>query len=164
MELDDTDLKIIGLLHRDGRLTHAAIAQKVNLTGPSVLARVRRMEEAGVIRGYAAILDPVRIGQGLVAFIRVTTAATPAHKGENAFEHFVRREPQVLECYSVDGDDSYLLKARTTSPLDLQALLTRIRAVRTVSRTATTIALDTIKETGLTGPIDQRAMGVPRKR
>ncbi len=160
MELDATDLKILGLLHADGRLTHVAIAKKVGLTGPAVLARVRRMEAAGVIRGYAAVLDPVRIGQGLVAFIRVTTAATPAHKGEDAFEGFVKREPQILECYSVDGEDSYLLKARTTSPLDLQDLLTRIRAVRTVARTVTTIALDTIKEAGLTAPVDGRAVRI----
>jgi Lrp/AsnC family leucine-responsive transcriptional regulator len=159
MELDDVDLKILTLLHRDGRLSQAAIAKRVGMTGPSVYARVQRMEKAGVIRGYAAILDPVRIGQGLVAFIRVTTTGTPALKGEDAFESFVRREPQVLECYSVDGEDSYILKVRTSSALDLQALLTKLRAIRGVSRTVTTIALDTIKEAGLTGPIDKRMIG-----
>lgn len=149
MPLDDIDLKIISLLRQDGRLTHAAIAKEVGMTGPSVLARVRRLEEARVIRGYLAVLDPQQIGQGLAAFIRVTTAATPAVKGEDAFEAFVRREPQVLECYSVDGEDSYVLKVRTDSPATLQRLLTNIRAIRNVSRTVTTIALDTIKEIGL---------------
>lgn len=158
MELDDIDLKIVDLLHRDGRQTHAAIAKKVGLTGPSVYARVGRLEQAGVIRGYAAVLDPEKIGQGLVAFIRVTTAGMPAVKSENAFEAFVKREPQVLECYSVDGEDSYVLKVRTSSALDLQALLTKLRAILGVSRTVTTIALDTIKEAGLTGPVDGKAM------
>lgn len=158
MELDDIDIQILKLLQADGRLTHAAIGKEVGLTGPSVYARVHRLEQAGVIRGYTAALDPAQVGQGLVAFIRVTTMATPAHKGEDAFETFVRKEPQVLECYSVDGEDSYLLKTRTQSPLDLQALITRIRAVRTVSRTVTTIALDTIKEAGLTSPVDEKVL------
>jgi len=146
MEIDSTDLKILDILRQRGRETFTAIAEQVDLTGPSVLARVRRMEEDGIIRGYTAVLDHTHIGQGLVAFIRVTTAATPARTGENAFEAFVHSAPQVLECYSVDGEDSYLLKTRTGSPLELQALLTRLRAIRTVSRTVTTIALDTIKE------------------
>lgn len=153
IELDDIDLRIIGLLQRDGRSTHAAIGKAVGLTGPSVYARVQRLEGAGVIRGYAAMLDPAAVGQGLVAFIRVSTAP----KGEDQFERFARKEPRVLECYSVDGEDSYLLKARTRSADDLQDLISSIRAQRAVSRTVTTIALDAVKEAGLTGPVDGSA-------
>lgn len=153
IELDDIDLRIIGLLQRDGRSTHAAIGKAVGLTGPSVYARVQRLEGAGVIRGYAAMLDPEAVGQGLVAFIRVSTAP----KGEDQFERFARKEPRVLECYSVDGEDSYLLKARTHSADDLQGLISAIRALRAVSRTVTTIALGAVKEAGLTGPVDGAA-------
>jgi Lrp/AsnC family leucine-responsive transcriptional regulator len=156
-DLDDIDVRILNLLRGDGRITHAAIAKRVGLTGPSVYARVQRLERAGVIRGYAAVLDPHAIGQALVAFIRVTTAATPAGQGEALFERFVQKEPQVLECYGVDGEDSYVLKVRTRSTRDLQRLLARIRAIRAVSRTVTTIALDTVKEAGPTSPVDGNA-------
>jgi Lrp/AsnC family leucine-responsive transcriptional regulator len=158
MELDDIDLKILKLLQADGRLSHAAIGKEVALTGPSVYARVQRLEQAGVIRGYMAALDPQKIGQAFVAFIRVTISGAPALKGDDTFEKFVHREPQILECYSVDGEDSYLLKVRTDSPRGLQDLLTRLRSIRNVSRTVTTIALDTIKEAGLTSPVDSKAL------
>lgn len=158
ISLDDIDIKILQLLQSNGRLTHAAIGKAVGLTGPSVYARVQRLEQAGVIRGYAAALDPAKIGQGFVAFIRVTTSAVPARKGDDAFERFVHREPCIVECYSVDGEDSYLLKVRTDSPRGLQDLLNRLRAIKNVSRTVTTIALETIKEAGPTGPVDGKAL------
>lgn len=158
ISLDDIDIKILRLLQSNGRLTHAAIGKAVGLTGPSVYARVQRLEQAGVIRGYAAALDPAKIGQGFVAFIRVTTSAVPARKGDDAFERFVHREPCIVECYSVDGEDSYLLKVRTDSPRGLQDLLNRLRAIKNVSRTVTTIALETIKEAGPTGPVDGKAL------
>lgn len=146
MELDDTDRRILKLLQKDGRLAHAVIAKKVGLTGPSVLARVRRMEDAGVIRGYSVLLDEAAMGRPLVAFIRVTLSGVPAVKGENAFEAFVKREPAVLACYSVDGEDSYMLTVRTASTDALQVLLNQLRAIRNVSRTVTSIALGTIKD------------------
>ena len=146
MELDETDRRILKLLQKDGRLAHAAIAKKVGLTGPSVLARVRRMEDAGVIRGYSILLDEAALGRPLVEFIRVTLSGTPAGKGENAFETFVKREPAVLACYSVDGEDSYMLAVRTASTDALQALLNQLRAIRNVSRTVTSIALGCVKE------------------
>ena len=158
MELDDKDIEILRLLQSNGRLTHAAIGKAVGLTGPSVYARVQRLEQAGVIRGYIAALDPDKIGQGFVAFIRVSTLAVPAREGDDLFEAFVHREPCVLECYSVDGEDSYLLKVRTDSPRGLQNLLNRLRAIRNVSRTVTTIALAVVKEAGPAGPIDGAAL------
>jgi Lrp/AsnC family leucine-responsive transcriptional regulator len=164
IELDAIDVRILGLLRADGRITHAAIAKKVGLTGPSVHARVQRLEQAGVIRSYAAVLNPDAIGQGVVAFIRVTTFGAPVRKGDDTFEAFVGREARVLECHSVDGEDSYVLKVRTDSPRGLQDLLTRLRSIRNVSRTVTTIALDTIKEAGLTSPVDGKALRAGGRR
>lgn len=164
MQLDDIDIEILRLLQADGRRTHAAIGKAVGLTGPSVYARVQRLEQAGVIRGYIAALDPERIGQSFLAFIRVTTSAMPARKGDDAFEQFVRREPHILECYSVDGEDSYLLKVRTDSPRGLQDLLNRLRSVRNVSRTVTTIVLGRIKEAGPTAPVDGKALRASGRR
>ena len=142
--LDDVDLQILKILQADGRATHAAIGKTVGLTGPSVYSRVRRMEREGIIRGYTTLIDPRALQQDLVAYMRVGTQADQTEQGP--FEAFVRDEPQVLECHDVDGEDSYVLKIRTASPQSLRGLLARIRALPGVTRTVSSIALQTIKE------------------
>ena len=142
--LDETDLRILTILQADGRATHAAIGKTIGLTGPSVYSRVRRMERDGIIRGYTALIDPRTLRQDLVAHARVTTHADETE--QEPFETFVLGEPQVLECHDVDGEDSYLLKIRTASPQSLRLLLARIRAIPGVTRTVTSIALQTVKE------------------
>ncbi|MFJ9773006.1 Lrp/AsnC family transcriptional regulator [Kitasatospora sp. NPDC101157] len=143
-QLDEVDLQILALLQEDGRATQAAIAKTVGLTGPSVYSRIRRMERDGVIRGYTALVDPRALRQDLVAYMRVGTYADEGE--QEPFETFVRDEPQILECHDVDGEDSYVLKIRTASPQSLRSLLARVRAIPGVSRTVTSIALETIKE------------------
>ena len=142
--LDDTDLRILTILQADGRATHAAMGKAIGLTGPSVYSRIRRMERDGIIRGYTALIDPRALQQDLVAHIRVTTHADETE--QEPFETFVLGEPQVLECHDVDGADSYLLKVRTAAPQTLRLLLARIRAIPGVTRTVTSIALQTVKE------------------
>ncbi|WP_327320457.1 Lrp/AsnC family transcriptional regulator [Streptomyces sp. NBC_01235] len=142
--LDHVDLKILKILQADGRATHAAIGKTVGLTGPSVYSRVRRMEREGIIRGYTTLIDPHALQQDLVAHMRVGTYADETE--QEPFETFVRDEAQILECHDVDGEDSYVLKIRTASPQSLRRLLARIRAIPGVTRTVTSIALETIKE------------------
>ncbi|MGW2704656.1 Lrp/AsnC family transcriptional regulator [Streptomyces sp. NPDC001340] len=142
--LDDVDLQILKILQADGRATHAAIGKAVGLTGPSVYSRIRRLEREGTIRGYTTLIDPGALRQDLVAHMRVGTRADETE--QEPFETFVRNEPQVLECHDVDGEDSYVLKIRTASPQSLRRLLARIRAIPGVTRTVTSIALETIKE------------------
>ncbi|MFJ9712092.1 Lrp/AsnC family transcriptional regulator [Streptomyces sp. NPDC101234] len=142
--LDDVDLRILKILQADGRATHAAIGKTVGLTGPSVLSRIRRMEREGIIRGYTTLIDPRALQQDLVAYMRVGTYADETE--QEPLETFVRDEPQILECHDVDGEDSYVLKIRTASPQSLRRLLARIRALPGVTRTVTSIALETIKE------------------
>lgn len=144
MELDHLDREILTRLCREGRATHAAIARELGLTGPAVYARVRRMEAAGVIRGYAAITDPGSLGAPLLAIVRVTTRP---HVGEqDTFETLVISEPRVVACYDVDGEDSYILVVRCGSPEDLRKLLVQIRSLPQVIRTVSSIALETLKE------------------
>jgi Lrp/AsnC family leucine-responsive transcriptional regulator len=142
--LDEVDLAILLQLQKDGRLSHAAIGKEIGLTGPSVYARIKRMEQEGVIEGYTVALNPEKLDRGLVAFVRVLTST--GLEGDGAFEEFARNEPQIMECHDVDGEDSYILKVRTASAKSLRVLLSRIRAIPAVSRTITTIALQTIKE------------------
>ncbi len=151
MQLDDIDLKILGMLLEDGRESHTAIGKEIGISGPSVYARIQRLEREGIIRGYSALIDPEKIGRGLVAFVRVRTQA-PADT-DGLFEKYALEEPQILECFDVDGEDSYILKVRTSSPKSLRDLLAQIRSLPGVTQTITSIALITIKENPVAAPI-----------
>jgi len=154
MTLDDIDLKILNLLLQDGRISHTAIAKETDLSGPSVYARVQRMEREGIIKGYTALLAPKKVGRGLAAFVRIRTQ-TPGYDSE-AFERFLQEEEQILECHDVDGEDCYILKVRTASTQSLQKLLATIRSFPGITRTVTTIALETLKEEGTVRPAINR--------
>jgi Lrp/AsnC family leucine-responsive transcriptional regulator len=151
MDVDDVDLNILALLQEDGRMAHTAIGKLVELSAPSVNARIQRLEREGFIRRYVALLSPERIGQGLLAFIRVRTQASD--DDNRSFERYVHDTPQILECHDVDGEDCYMLKVRTDSPQSLRELILRIRSFPQVTRTITSIVLMTIKEEGLTAPL-----------
>ena len=148
--LDDIDLKILNLLLADGRMSHTAIGKEIDLSGPSVYARVQRLEREGIIKGYTALLAPEKVGRGLAAFVRIRTQ-TPGYDDE-AFESFIRHEEQIVECHDIDGEDCYILKVRTASTQSLQKLLTIIRSFPGITRTVTTIALETLKEEGAVRP------------
>ena len=150
MILDDIDLKILDLLLEDGRMSHTAIGKETDLSGPSVYARVQRLEREGIIKGYTALLAPDKVGRDLAAFVRIRTQ-TPGYD-EEAFERFIREEEQIVECHDVDGEDCYILKVRTASPQSLQKLLQIIRSFPGITRTVTTIALQTLKEEGTVRP------------
>jgi len=150
MTLDDIDLKILDLLLQDGRIAHTAIGKQTDLSGPSVYARIQRMEREGIIKGYAALLAPEKVGRGLAAFVRVRTQ-TPEYESA-VFERFIQEEEQIVECHDVDGEDCYLLKVRTASTQSLQKLLAPNRSFPGITRTVTTNALETLKEGGTVRP------------
>lgn len=154
MTLDNIDLKILNLLLQDGRISHTAIAKETDLSGPSVYARVQRMEREGIIKGYTALLAPKKVGRELAAFVRIRTQ-TPGYDSET-FERFLLEEEQILECHDVDGEDCYILKVRTASTQSLQKLLATIRSFPGITRTVTTIALETLKEEGTVKPAIDR--------
>ncbi len=154
MMLDDIDLKILDLLLQDGRIAHTAIGKETDLSGPSVYARIQRMEREGIIKGYTALLAPEKVGRGLAAFVRVRTQ-TPGYDS-GLFERFIQEEEQILECHDVDGDDCYILKVRTSSTQALQKLLATIRSFPGITRTVTTIVLETLKEEGTVSPAINR--------
>jgi Lrp/AsnC family leucine-responsive transcriptional regulator len=142
--MDVIDRRIVDLLQADCRVTQQDIAKKVGLSQPSVADRIRKLEEAKVILGYAARVDPRSIGHDITAFIGVSIEH-PKH-----FDTFAKRVlamPDVLECHRVAGPESYLLKVRTrtTSTLD-QLLVLQLRLIPGVSSTHTTIVLASIKE------------------
>lgn len=142
--MDDVDSRIVDLLQTDARLTQAQIAKRVGLSQPSVADRIRKLEEQHVITGYAAKVDPRKLGKDVTAFIGVSIGH-PKH-----FDHFAKRVmglEEILECHRVAGQDSYLLKVRTENTGTLDRLLVeRLRTLPGVTRTHTTIVLSSIKE------------------
>lgn len=152
--LDDTDRQILDLLQRDARMTNAAIGEVVGMTAPSVYDRVRKLEARGIIKGYTALVDPVALGKTLTAFIRITVAYDERHDAGMAA---VSRDPDVLECYSVAGEDCFILKTRVGDPSELQALINRIRGKVTVLRSVTMIAMSAIKESNALNVLPERA-------
>jgi Lrp/AsnC family leucine-responsive transcriptional regulator len=142
-QLDDIDRQILHLLQREARMTNAAIAAEVGLTGPSVFERIRKLEQRGVIRGYTINIDPAALGKPMTAFIRLTAAFDERY---DAGIKAIGEDPDVLECYNVAGEDCLVLKIKCGGPSDLEGLLGRIRSRLTVQRSVTMIALRALKE------------------
>ena len=141
--LDRVDRKILSLLRQDGRMSHAAIAKAVGLSGPAVHERVRKLEQRGVIAGYSAVLDPTSLGKHHVAFVMVTLIEGNEFAADDPIVARVCEEPDVLEFHRVAGEDCYMIKIRTSTNQDLEKVLRKIRSIRGVARTRTTIVLST---------------------
>ncbi|XVV06950.1 Lrp/AsnC family transcriptional regulator [Actinosynnema sp. CA-248983] len=137
--LEPIDRAILRELAADGRCSFTDLAERVGLSVSAVHQRVRRLEQRGVVRGYAARLDGDEIGLPLTAFISLTPI-DPAAPDDypKRLEHLA----QIEACYSVAGDASYVLRVRVASPTALEELLRQIREVANVS-TRTTVVLST---------------------
>ena len=107
--LDRTDRKLLDLLQKDGRITNLELATKVALSPSACLRRVRALEEAGVIRGYAALLDPAKVGLGLTAFVTVKLEKR-GRMPTDQFARACREWPEVAACHATTGDMDYLLR------------------------------------------------------
>ncbi len=159
--VDDLDRKILTLLQRDGRMTNAAIGAEVGLSAPSVFERVRKLEQRGIIRGYAAHVDPAALGKPMTAFIRVTIQWDERY---DAGLRALAADPDVLDLYSVAGEDCLILKTKVAGPSELEGLIGRIRTRVNVQRSVTMIALSAFKEDA---PIDlgpAAAPAAPRRK
>lgn len=144
-DLDALDTKAISFLMARGRATWAELGERLGLSAPSSADRVRKLEEHGVIRGYAALVDPASVGYPLTAYISVSLGN---QRHRSAFLRAIEKLEQVSECHHVAGDDDYLLKVRCRGTQDLDHLLAKELKDRLgVARTRTTIVLSTAKET-----------------
>lgn len=109
MNLDATERAILRLLQQDGRLSNVALAERVGLSESPCYRRVRQLEQAGVIRGYAAVVDQRRLGLDVTAFVLVTMEKQPDAATE-AFLAAVQAEDHIVECYATSGSHDYLMK------------------------------------------------------
>lgn len=143
--MDSNDTKVIAHLMAHGRESWTALGELLGVTGPAAAERVRKLEEKGVIRGYAAIVDPAAVGIGITAFVSVTLDR-PRHR--RTFLERVAALAEVQECHHVAGDDDFLLKVRCTDAEHLDHVLSNeLKGMDGVARTRTTIVLRTVKET-----------------
>jgi Lrp/AsnC family transcriptional regulator, leucine-responsive regulatory protein len=137
--LDERDLSILRVLQGDARATYAEIGRRAGLAPSSVHERVRKLEEAGIIRGYRADIDADAVGLFVTALVSVTPLDP---KQPDDLPERVLEFPEVLDCHSVAGAENYILKVRTRTTGDLEDLLRRLREKAEV-QTRTTVVLST---------------------
>ncbi len=137
--IDERDRRILQVLQRDARATFADIGERVGMASSTVHDRVRKLEQAGVIRGYRADVDPERLGLFVSALVSVTPLdpTQPDDVPERVIEF-----DEVEACHSVAGDENYVLKVRTSTTAELEDLLRRLREKAGVL-TRTTVVLST---------------------
>jgi Lrp/AsnC family transcriptional regulator, leucine-responsive regulatory protein len=149
--VDAVDRTLIEALRANGRATYAELARLVGLSGPTVTDRINRLEQAGVITGYRAVVSPSSVGLGVTALIGVllSDAADLDDVGRR-----LRDVPEIEDCWFVAGEESYLLKVRAADPHGLEKIIGRLNRIRGVARTRTTVALST-KWEGRQPPLDE---------
>jgi Lrp/AsnC family transcriptional regulator, leucine-responsive regulatory protein len=145
--LDAVDRRLLRVLQDDGRISNAELARRCNLSPAACFERMRRLREKKVITGYAALIDPAKVGRGLMIFVEVLLDRTTGDMFE-AFAEAVRRQPEVLECHMVAGGFDYLIKARVGDMDAYRAflgdVLVRMPGVR---ETRTYAVLEEVKST-----------------
>jgi Lrp/AsnC family leucine-responsive transcriptional regulator len=147
--LDEIDRRILALLEEDCKLPLAKVGEKVGLSPPSVVERVRKLEADGFITGYHAHLDARRLGLDITAFIGV---AVSHPQGIAIFEQQLPHLPEVLECHHVTGGHTLLLKVKARNTQALEGLIRKLRSIEGVERTETSVALSTkVERTAVAG-------------
>lgn len=145
-QLDRIDRNIVAALSRDARLSMAELGRKVGLSKTPVMARVRRLERDGFIRGYAAIVDRERMGQGHIAFVQVKLSDTRS-AALDAFNKAALSVPEIEQCHMIASSFDYLLKVRTKDIAAYRRVLgERISALPHVAQTSTYVAMETVKD------------------
>jgi Lrp/AsnC family leucine-responsive transcriptional regulator len=142
--LDNLDIKILNMLQTKGRTKRNQIAEAVDLSIPSVSERLHKLEENKIIEGYFTKLNRKVFGYDIMAFILVVMDSSKHYK--SLITH-VEKKPEIIECHSVLGEGSHLLKAIVKNTDALEKLLSEIQTWTGVTATKTTFVLSTIKET-----------------
>lgn len=140
---DATDVAILDALQRNCKQPLAEIGKQVGLSAPSVVERIKKLEESGVIRGYTALLDARALGKDVTAFIGVSISHPSAFE---PFEKEIERSGDVLECHHVTGQHTLMIKIRTENTETLERTIDMIRRIEGVTRTETMVVLSTHTE------------------
>jgi Lrp/AsnC family leucine-responsive transcriptional regulator len=160
IELDKTDRKILSILQADGRLSNQDVADRVSLSPSPCLRRIKRLEEAGVIRQYVALLDPAQIGLGLLAYVNVRLekhsmgsanaagARAPTSSPHSDFAASVEGWPEVVACYAMTGEMDYLLRVHVEDMDHFSRFMMKCLLIHpAVADVKSSFALQRIKDT-----------------
>jgi len=141
---DKKDIQILDILQADGRSTASDIAKKVDLSIPAVGERIKKLTEKGLIKQFSAILDHKQIGLDLTAFVFIISEHSDHY---NEFVEKAKETKTILECHSITGGGSHILKVRVKNSQALEDFLYEIQNWPGVSRTQSNVVLSTYKET-----------------
>ncbi|MGB7180372.1 MAG: Lrp/AsnC family transcriptional regulator [Burkholderiaceae bacterium] len=149
--LDATDRHILAVLQRDGRISNQDLADQVSLSPSPCLRRIRRLEQLGFIRHYAAVIDPARVGVSLLAYVNVKLEKAASDSGGQSkaqqFTRLVEAWPEVIACYAMTGDLDYLLRVQVPDLDDFSRfMMDTLLAAPGVLDVRSSFALRTIKE------------------
>ncbi|TNC28794.1 Lrp/AsnC family transcriptional regulator [Amycolatopsis alkalitolerans] len=134
------DRKIIAALRENGRATYAELGRTIGLSASSVHERVGKLEAAGIITGYHAVVNPGSVGLGVTALVGIQ----PTDTAENdELADALADLPEVESCYAVAGDEAFVVKVRVSTVDELERSLGRLRRIPGVARTRTTVVLST---------------------
>lgn len=133
-KIDNFDQKILQLLQQDARISHAELGRQVHLSQPAVSERIKRLEATGVIRGYRADINPKALGYQITAMIRIST------QQGRPYSEFVARCPEIIDCYTVTGEDGAVMRVLATDVEHLQRVINELNAF---GSTSTAIVLTT---------------------
>ncbi len=149
LALDSYDKRILEVLSGNGRISITDLAREIGLSKSPTQARLRRLEGEGVITGYRALLDPIRLGLDHVAFVEVKLTET-REKALQAFNAAVAEVAEIEQAHMIASHFDYLLKVRTTSMSAYRKVLgEKISALPYVASTSTYVAMQAVKESGL---------------
>lgn len=140
VDLDEIDIRILALLQEHCKMPLAKIGERVGLSAPAVIERIKKLEEGGVIVGYTALLDARTLGCDITAFIGVLTSHP---SGIRDVERQIESRAEVLECHHVTGGHTLLLKVKTADTSSLEELISHLRSIAGVARTETMVVLST---------------------
>lgn len=144
--IDNYDRKILDVLSSEGRISITDLAARIGLSKSPTQTRLRRLEDAGIIQGYRALLDPLQLGRAHVAFVEVKLTDT-REAALKAFNQAVARISAIEECHLIAGSFDYLLKVRCASMEDYRAVLAEhISALPHIANTSTYMVMEAIKE------------------
>jgi len=143
---DSTDLQILRTLQKNAKLTTKELADAVHLTPTPVFERQKRLERNGYIKKYVAVLDPEKLGKGLLVFLKVKLKQINREIGDD-FQRRIQHIPEVIECYNTSGTYDYLLKTRVADMHEYQQLiLNKIGVIDSVASIESIFVMSEVKQ------------------
>ena len=141
--MDEKDKLILSLLQKDGRMTASEMAEKVDLSVPAVTERIRKLTEGSVLKEFRAVVEAKKVGYDVTAYILLDMSSSNSY---GDMVQYAQDNDEVLECHSITGEGSHILKVRTHDTSSLESLLRDIQSWPGVIRTHTMIVMSTFKE------------------